>query len=91
MKQYTVTFNARVLQRLAVPRAISMYRLASEVGVSWVTVSRRLAMSRSVPGRTTRNEKWTVAHQLRVLLMAHSVSETELGALLRRVGCMARN
>ena len=86
MKQYTTAFKARVLQRVVGPRAISAYRLAGEVGVSQVTLSRWLAAARSVPGMTTPAKKWTGAQKLRVLLAAHGVSETELGALLRREG-----
>ena len=89
MKQYTTAFQARVLQRLVGPRAISAYRLAGEVGVSQVTLSRWLAAARSVPGMTTPAKKWTGAQKLRVLLAAHGVSETELGALLRRDGLHA--
>ena len=89
MKQYTTTFKARVLQRLVGPRAISAYRLAGEVGVSQVTLSRWLAAARSVPAMTTPAKKWTGAQKLRVLLAAHGLSETELGALLRREGLHA--
>ena len=89
MKQYTTAFKARVLQRLVGPRAISAYRLASEVGVSQVTLSRWLAAARSVPDMTTPAKKWTGAQKLRVLLAAHGLSETELGALLRREGVHA--
>ena len=89
MKQYTTAFKARVLQRLVGPRAISAYRLAGEVGVSQVTLSRWLAAARSVPAMTTPAKKWTGAQKLRVLLAAHGLSETELGALLRREGLHA--
>ncbi len=86
MKHYTAAFKARVLQRLVGPRAISAYRLASEVGVSQVTLSRWLVAARSVPGMTTPSRKWTGAQKLRVMLAAHGLSETDLGALLRREG-----
>ena len=89
MKQYTTAFKARVLQRLVGPRAISAYRLAGEVGVSQVTLSRWLAAARSVPGMTTPAKKWTGAQKLRVMMAAHGVSETELGTLLRREGLHA--
>ena len=61
MKQYTTAFKARVLQRLVGPRAISAYRVASEVGVSQVTLSRWLAAARSVPDMTAPAKKWTGA------------------------------
>ena len=89
MKQYTAAFKARVLQRLVGPRAISAYRLASDVGVSQVTLSRWLAAARSVPDMTTPAKQWTGAQKLRVLLAAHGLRETELGALLRREGVHA--
>ena len=89
MKQYTTAFKARVLQRLVGPRAISAYRLAGEVGVSQVTLSRWLAAARSVPDMTTPAKQWTGAQKLRVMMAAHALSETELGALLRREGLHA--
>ena len=89
MKHYTTAFKARVLQRLVGPRAVSAYRLASEVGVSQVTLSRWLAAARSVPVMTTPAKQWTGAQKLRVMMAAHGLSETELGALLRREGLHA--
>ena len=89
MKQYTAAFKARVLQRLVGPRAISAYRLAAEVGVSQVTLSRWLAAARSVPSMATPGKTWTGAQKLRVVLAAHGLSEPDLGALLRREGLHA--
>ena len=89
MKQYTTACKARVLQRLVGPRAISAYRLSAEVGVSQVTRSRWLAAARSVPSMATPGKKWTGAQKLRVILAAHGLSETDLGALLRREGLHA--
>ena len=89
MKQYTTAFKARVLQRLVGPRAISAYRLSAEVGVSQVTLSRWLAAARTVPAMATPGKKWTGAQKLRVVLAAHGLSETDLGALLRREGLHA--
>lgn len=71
------------------PRAISAYRLAGEVGVSQVTLARWLAAARSVPRMRTSAKQWTEAQKLRVILAAHGLSETELGALLRREGLHA--
>ena len=89
MTQYSTAFKARVLQRLVGPRAISANRLAAEVGVPQVTLSRWLASARSVPAMTTPQKPWTGAQKLRVVLAAHGLSETELGALLRREGLHA--
>ena len=89
MTQYSTAFKARVLQRLVGPRAISANRLAAEVGVPQVTLSRWLASARSVSPMTTPQKQWTGAQKLRVVLAAQGVSETELGALLRREGLHA--
>ena len=89
MTQYTAALKARVLQRLVGPRAISAYRLAGEVGVSQVTLSRWLAAARSVPVMSTGVRQWTGAQKLRVMIAAHGLSETDLGALLRREGLYA--
>lgn len=89
MQQYTAAFKARVLQRLVGPQKISAYRLSAEVGVSQVTLSRWLAAARSVPAMATSGRKWTGAQKLRVVLAAHGLSETELGAMLRREGLHA--
>lgn len=89
MTQYSTAFKARVLQRLVGPRAISANRLAAEVGVPQVTLSRWLVAARSVPRMTTPQQQWTGAQKLRVVLAAQGLSETELGALLRREGLHA--
>jgi transposase-like protein len=89
MKQYTAAFKARVLQRLVGPTAISAHRLAADVGVSQVTLSRWLAAARSVPSMATSTKKWTGAQKLRVMLAAHGLSDTDVGALLRREGLHA--
>ena len=89
MTQYSTAFKARVLQRLVGPRAISANRLAAEVGVPQVTLSRWLASARSVPRMTTPQKQWTGAQKLRVVLAAYGLSETELGALLRGEGLHA--
>lgn len=54
-----------------------------------VTLSRWLASARSVPSMTPPPKQWTGAQKLRVVLAAHGLSETELGALLRREGLHA--
>ena len=89
MTQYTTASKARVLQRLVGPQAISANRLAGEVGISQVTRSRWLAAARSVPAMRTRAKQWTGAQKLRVMIAAHGLSETDLGALLRREGLYA--
>ena len=91
MTSYSPAFKARVVQRLVGPRAISANRLALSVGVSQETLSRWLREAHSVEGMTTtkRRIKWTGAEKLRVVIAAQGLSETELGALLRREGLHA--
>ena len=88
MTSYSPAFKARVVQRLVGPRAISANRLAPSVGVSQETLSRWLREAHSVEGMThsKRVPKWTGAEKLRVVIASQALSETELGALLRREG-----
>ena len=91
MASYSPAFKARVVQRLVGPRAISANRLAVSVGVSQETLSRWLREAHSVDGMTPskRRGKWTGAAKLRVVSAAQGLSETDLGALLRREGLHA--
>ncbi len=90
MQQYSAAFKARVVRRLVGPQAVSANRLSSEVGVSQVSLSRWLSEARSVDGMAKRaGKKWTGAEKLRVVMAAEGVSETDLGALLRREGLHA--
>ena len=91
MASYSPAFKARVVQRLVGPRAISANRLAPAVGVSQETLSRWLREAHSVEGMTTakRAVQWTGAEKLRVVIAAQGLSETELGALVRREGLHA--
>jgi len=76
-----------LVKQLVGPQAVSANRLAAEVGVPQVTLSRWLSAARSVDGMTTRGAKqWTGTEKLRVVMAAQGLSETELGALLRREG-----
>ena len=87
MIRYSEAFKTRVLRRLVGPQAVSANRLAPEVGVSQVTLSRWLSEARSVEGMTRpAKKKWTSAEKWRVVIAAQGLSETELGALLRREG-----
>jgi transposase-like protein len=90
MTSYSPAFKARVVQRLVGPRAISANRLAPSVGVSQETLSRWLREAHSVEGMTKKRQpKWTGAEKLRVVIAAQDLSETALGALLRREGLHA--
>lgn len=88
MPQYSPAFKSRMLRRLIGPAATSANALAKEVGVNQVLLSRWLRESRTVEGMASshKKKKWTGAEKLRVVIAARGLSETELGALLRREG-----
>ena len=88
MPQYSPAFKSRMLRRLIGPSAMSANALAKEVGVNQVLLSRWLRESRTVEDMASskKNRKWTGAEKLRVVIAARGLSETALGALLRREG-----
>ena len=66
--------------------------MAQEVGIAQNSLSRWLRESRNVEGMTPSSnpkKKWTGAEKLRVVSEARDLSETDLGALLRREGLHA--
>jgi transposase len=87
-QQYSTAFKTRMLRRLIGPSAVSANALAREVGVGQTMLSRWLRESRSVEPMSSskKTHRWTGAEKLRVLLEARGLSETDLGALLRREG-----
>ncbi len=91
MIRYSEAFKSRVLRRLVGPHAVSANRLSPEVGVSQVTLSRWLSEARSVGDmtRAPKQSKQTGADKLRVVMAADGLSDSELGALLRREGLHA--
>ena len=86
MPQYSTAFKSRMLRRLVGPDAVSANALAQEVGVGQTILSRWLRESRTVEPMTSKKKRWTGAEKLRVVLEARGLSETDLGALLRREG-----
>jgi len=79
-----------MLRRLVGPSAISAIALAQEVGVNQPLLSRWLRESRNVEDMgASKKKKWTGAEKLRVVIAAGGLSETDLGALLRREGLHA--
>ena len=87
VRPYTEAFKSRVVRRLVGPSAQSANAVAAEVGVAQATLSRWLVAARNVgdmPRATTK--KWTGAEKLRVVTEARGLSESALGALLRREG-----
>ena len=90
MPQYSPAFKSRMLRRLVGPSAISANALAQEVGVNQPLLSRWLRESRNVEDMgASKKKKWTGAEKLRVVIAAGGLSETDLGALLRREGLHA--
>jgi hypothetical protein len=64
--------------------------LAREVGIGQTVLSRWLRESRTIePMNSSKKKRWTGAEKLRVLHEARGLSETDLGALLRREGLYA--
>ena len=91
MPQYSPAFKSRMLRRLIGPSAMSANALAQEVGVPQPLLSRWLRKARTVEDMaSSKKRKWTGAEKLRVVIAARGLSETELGALLRREGVHER-
>ena len=97
MEQYSEAFRSRMVARMVGPRAVSANALSQEVGVSQGSLSRWLREVGSVGGMTKATgqssgkerkgkKTWTGAEKLRVLTEAAGLSESDLGALLRREG-----
>ena len=91
MQTYSTAFKSRMVRRLLGPQAISANALAHEMGVSQESLSRWLREARNVEGMAASNgkKKWTGAEKLRVVTAAQGLSESDLGALLRREGLHA--
>ncbi|CAN5815079.1 hypothetical protein BH11GEM1_BH11GEM1_16820 [soil metagenome] len=92
MRVYSTAFKNRMLQRLVGPQAISANALAQEVGVAQESLSRWLRATRNIEGMAPSSNpkrKWTGAEKLRVVSDARGLSETDLGAFLRREGLHA--
>lgn len=96
---YNDGFKARMVKRLAVPGGISATALSQEVGVPQSTLSRWLRDARTLPpmggadnkreGKAKSPRQWTPEEKLRVVVEASGVSESDLGAFLRRHGIHA--
>lgn len=92
MRIYSTAFKSRMLRRLVGPQAISANALAQEVGVAQESLSRWLRAARTVGTMSPSSnpkQKWTGAEKLRVVSEARGLSESDLGALLRREGLHA--
>jgi hypothetical protein len=76
-----------MLHRMLGPSRMSANALAQEVGVAQTVLSRWRRESPTVEGMSSsKKKKWTGAERLRVIIEAQGLTESELGALLRREG-----
>lgn len=95
MTAYSSSFRDRMVRRLAGPGAVSASALAREVGVSQGTLSRWLRDARTIRGMRDSTKgpegrgdrkRWTAREKLRVVMETGVLSDTDLGAYLRREG-----
>lgn len=94
MRQYSDVFRSRMVQRMVGADAESANALSQEVGVSQVALSRWLREARSLPGmrekpkgpKRSKQQKWSGAEKLRIVMEASALTDSELGAFLRREG-----
>ncbi len=93
--EYSETFRARMVQRMAGPQGISARVLSKEVGVPQPTLSRWLRRASRVHGMGTTTKKprksrrpqdWPAQEKLKLVLAAGTLSEEELGPFLRQQG-----
>jgi len=95
---YSEGFKKRMIEKLTGPHAKTATALSGEAGISQPTLSRWLREAGSVkremprddareaPAPTKRPEDWTAEEKWALVTEAATVSEAELGALLRRKG-----
>jgi transposase len=93
---YTESFKAKMVQRMAAPNAISAISLSKEVGVSQSQLSRWLRTARNVipmPKEPisdrvvkTIGTARSASEKVRLVMAAAALSVDELGAFLRREG-----
>lgn len=101
MTEYSEAFRNRMVMKLSGPQAVSAKSLAREVGVSQPTLSKWLRQAgkatmvsrkttksspQAVRGTTKRPSDLSAEEKFRVVMEAASLSETALGAFLRREG-----
>jgi len=95
---YSEGFKKRMIEKLTGPHAKTATALSGEAGISQPTLSRWLREAGSVkremprddarqaPAPTKRAQDWTAEEKWALVTEAATVSEAELGALLRRKG-----
>jgi transposase-like protein len=92
---HTESFEAKMVQRLSAPNAISANRLSRKVGISqsrlsrWLLAARTVeAMSKERPSDRARQAGAArpAEEKLRIVMAAAALGPDELGAFLRREG-----
>ena len=100
-RDYSKRFRLQMVRRMIGPNATSAHALSKEVGVSQSTLSKWLRES-SIIGDMTRkkikkrksadeapkilSKSWTAKEKVRLVAKADELSESDLGAFLRREG-----
>ncbi len=100
MQEYSENFKRKMVQRMSGPHARSATSLARETGVAQATLSRWLIRAGTIGGMSKDDERdapkpdlmrkeRSPEEKMRLVLEASRLSETELGAFLRREGLHA--
>jgi transposase len=96
-KAYSESFKQRMIQRMVGPGRVSASALSEEVGVGQPTLSRWLRAAGRVAvvsddddpmpkAKAKRPEDWTPQQKVTAVIEAARLSDSELGAWLRRKG-----
>ena len=97
MIPYTAAFRNRMVAKLVGPHAMTATDLGHETGLAQATLSRWLKEASKLPPKTPHDydkepvkkkqpQEWTPEEKLQIVLEAASLSEGELGVLLRSKG-----
>lgn len=103
MQPYSEKFKRKMVQRMSGPEPMSATALSKEIGIAQGTLSRWLLAAGTLPGMSTPPKKDLIANtkaprraedrspedKLRLVVEAAKLSESELGAFLRREGVHA--
>jgi transposase len=101
-QSYSAAFRAKMVQRLAGPKAVPANQLAQEVGIHQSTLSRWLRDAQhrgmdtsngtkqnppaSAPAKDSAARKRSADDKMRLVFAAEALAVEDLGALLRREG-----
>jgi transposase-like protein len=97
-QSYSAAFRAKMVQRLAGPKAVPANQLAQEVGIHQSTLSRWLrdaqhrgmdtsnGTKQNPPAKDSAARKRSADDKMRLVFAAEALAVEDLGALLRREG-----